>query len=96
MFVCYSEKIHKKKKQQKTLSKHYIFPPLHFFLKINESGHEESENFGREFRPGKLRLSFEEMERLRREEEKRRAEQDARRRIEEEKRAFAEARKNMV
>ncbi|XP_042729411.1 nexilin isoform X8 [Lagopus leucura] len=63
---------------------------------INEGGHEESENSGREFRPGKLRLSFEEMERLRREEEKRRAEQDARRRIEEEKRAFAEARKNMV
>ncbi|XP_072198983.1 nexilin isoform X5 [Excalfactoria chinensis] len=63
---------------------------------INESGHEESENSGRDFRPGKLRLSFEEMERLRREEEKRRAEQDARRRIEEEKRAFAEARKNMV
>ncbi|XP_072198997.1 nexilin isoform X11 [Excalfactoria chinensis] len=62
---------------------------------INESGHEESENSGRDFRPGKLRLSFEEMERLRREEEKRRAEQDARRRIEEEKRAFAEARKNM-
>ncbi|XP_015725471.1 nexilin isoform X11 [Coturnix japonica] len=63
---------------------------------INEGGHGESENSGREFRPGKLRLSFEEMERLRREEEKRRAEQDARRRIEEEKRAFAEARKNMV
>lgn len=63
---------------------------------INEGGHEESQNSGREFRPGKLRLSFEEMERLRREEEKRRAEQDARRRIEEEKRAFAEARKNMV
>eukprot|EP00076_Gallus_gallus_P024260 XP_015146388.1 nexilin isoform X3 [Gallus gallus] len=63
---------------------------------INEGGHEESENSGREFRPGKLRLSFEEMERLRREEEKRRAEQDARRRIEEERRAFAEARKNMV
>eukprot|EP00076_Gallus_gallus_P024256 XP_015146384.1 nexilin isoform X1 [Gallus gallus] len=62
---------------------------------INEGGHEESENSGREFRPGKLRLSFEEMERLRREEEKRRAEQDARRRIEEERRAFAEARKNM-
>ncbi|XP_021259889.1 nexilin isoform X4 [Numida meleagris] len=62
---------------------------------INESDHEEFENSSREFRPGKLRLSFEEMERLRREEEKRKAEQDARRRIEEEKRAFAEARKNM-
>ncbi|NXO38546.1 NEXN protein, partial [Locustella ochotensis] len=62
---------------------------------INESGDEESENSVKEFRPGKLRLSFEEIERQRREEEKRKAEEDARRRIEEEKRAFAEARKNM-
>ncbi|KAK2540246.1 Nexn [Columba guinea] len=63
---------------------------------VNEGGEEESENSVKEFRPGKLRLSFEEMERQRREEEKRKAEEDARRRIEEEKRAFAEARKNMV
>ncbi|XP_040422024.1 nexilin isoform X8 [Cygnus olor] len=63
---------------------------------INEGDDDESENSGKEFRPGKLRLSFEEMERQRREEEKRKAEQDARRRIEEEKRAFAEARKNML
>ncbi|XP_027599873.1 nexilin isoform X4 [Pipra filicauda] len=62
---------------------------------INEGGDEESENSVKEFRPGKLRLSFEEMERQRREEEKRKAEEEARRRIEEEKRAFAEARKNM-
>ncbi|NXY29622.1 NEXN protein, partial [Pomatorhinus ruficollis] len=63
---------------------------------VNEGGDEESENAVKEFRPGKLRLSFEEIERQRREEEKRKAEEDARRRIEEEKRAFAEARKNMV
>ncbi|XP_074762523.1 nexilin isoform X2 [Athene noctua] len=63
---------------------------------INEGGDEESENSVKEFRPGKLRLSFEEIERHRREEEKKKAEEDARRRIEEEKRAFAEARKNMV
>ncbi|XP_055580291.1 nexilin isoform X9 [Falco cherrug] len=63
---------------------------------INEGGDEESESSVKEFRPGKLRLSFEEIERQRREEEKRKAEEDARRRIEEEKRAFAEARKNMV
>ncbi|KAM6397532.1 nexilin isoform 3-T10 [Pluvialis apricaria] len=62
---------------------------------ISEGGDEESENSVKEFRPGKLRLSFEEIERQRREEEKRKAEEDARRRIEEEKRAFAEARKNM-
>ncbi|XP_064003892.1 nexilin isoform X3 [Pogoniulus pusillus] len=63
---------------------------------INEGDDEESENSVKEFRPGKLRLSFEEIERQRREEEKRKAEEDARRRMEEEKRAFAEARKNMV
>ncbi|NXV13715.1 NEXN protein, partial [Cepphus grylle] len=63
---------------------------------ISEGGDEESENSVKEFRPGKLRLSFEEIERQRREEEKRKAEEDARQRIEEEKRAFAEARKNMV
>ncbi|XP_067157119.1 nexilin isoform X5 [Apteryx mantelli] len=62
---------------------------------INEGADEESENSVKEFRPGKLKLSFEEMERQRREEEKRKAEEEARRRIEEEKRAFAEARKNM-
>ncbi|XP_057273011.1 nexilin isoform X4 [Pezoporus wallicus] len=62
---------------------------------INEGDDEESENSVKEFRPGKLRLSFEEIERQRREEEKKKAEEDARRRIEEEKRAFAEARRNM-
>ncbi|NXG28560.1 NEXN protein, partial [Dromaius novaehollandiae] len=63
---------------------------------IHEGADEESENSVKEFRPGKLKLSFEEIERQRREEEKRKAEEEARRRIEEEKRAFAEARKNMV
>ncbi|NWI19683.1 NEXN protein, partial [Crypturellus soui] len=63
---------------------------------ISAGADEESENSVKEFRPGKLKLSFEEMERQRREEEKRKAEEEARRRIEEEKRAFAEARKNMV
>ncbi|XP_064372102.1 nexilin isoform X5 [Dromaius novaehollandiae] len=62
---------------------------------IHEGADEESENSVKEFRPGKLKLSFEEIERQRREEEKRKAEEEARRRIEEEKRAFAEARKNM-
>nr|XP_009669074.1 PREDICTED: nexilin isoform X6 [Struthio camelus australis] len=60
------------------------------------SADDESENSMKEFRPSKLKLSFEQIERQRREEEKRKAEEEARRRIEEEKRAFAEARKNMV
>ncbi|XP_043820336.1 nexilin isoform X2 [Dromiciops gliroides] len=62
-----------------------------------EEGSHEMENSLREsYRPGKLKLSFEDAERQRREEEKRKAAEGARRRIEEEKRAFAEARKSMV
>ncbi|KAG8555331.1 hypothetical protein GDO81_017669 [Engystomops pustulosus] len=49
-----------------------------------------------DLRPGKLKLSFEELEKQRKEEERMRAEEEARRRIEEEKRAFAEARKSMA
>ncbi|XP_063154234.1 nexilin isoform X3 [Candoia aspera] len=63
---------------------------------INEEDEDkEAENSVKEFRPGKLRLTFEEIERQRQEEEKRRTEEEARRRIEEEKKAFAEARKSM-
>lgn len=66
-------------------------------LKANKDEDDsETENSVKEFRPGKLILSFEELERQRQEEEKRRTEEEARRRIEEEKRAFAEARKSMV
>ncbi|XP_021090654.1 nexilin isoform X5 [Mesocricetus auratus] len=64
---------------------------------VNEE--DENQDTGKvfkEYRPGKLKLSFEELERQRREEEKRRAEEEARRRIEEEKAAFAEARRSMV
>ncbi|KAI4872329.1 hypothetical protein NFI96_027757, partial [Prochilodus magdalenae] len=46
--------------------------------------------------PGKLTISFEELERQRREEEQKKKEEEAKRRLEEEKRLFAEARKNMV
>ncbi|XP_063057577.1 nexilin isoform X3 [Engraulis encrasicolus] len=47
-------------------------------------------------KPGKLGVSFEELERQRREEEQKRKEEEARRRLEEEKKQFAEARKNMA
>nr|XP_061832159.1 nexilin-like isoform X2 [Nerophis lumbriciformis] len=49
-----------------------------------------------DFRPGKLRLSFEEVERQRVEEERKKAEEEAKRRMEEERRAFAQARKSML
>lgn len=49
-----------------------------------------------DFRPGKLRLSFEELERQRIEEERKKAEEEAKRRMKEERKAFAEARKSML
>ncbi|XP_023064757.1 nexilin isoform X2 [Piliocolobus tephrosceles] len=61
-----------------------------------EEENQDTAKFFKGYRPGKLKLSFEEIERQRREDEKRKAEEEARRRIEEEKKAFAEARRNMV
>ncbi|XP_060889576.1 nexilin isoform X1 [Labrus mixtus] len=49
-----------------------------------------------EFRPGRLRLSFEELERQRVEDVRKKAEEETKRRMEEERRAFAEARKSML
>ncbi|EHH14899.1 hypothetical protein EGK_00901 [Macaca mulatta] len=61
-----------------------------------EEENQDTAKIFKGYRPGKLKLSFEEIERQRREDEKRKAEEAARRRIEEEKKAFAEARRNMV
>ncbi|KAL1772706.1 nexilin isoform X3 [Sigmodon hispidus] len=61
-----------------------------------EDENQDTEKSFKEYRPGKLKLSFEEIERQRRDDEKRKAEEEARRRIEEEKKAFAEARRSMV
>lgn len=47
-------------------------------------------------KPGKICVSFEDLERQRREEEQKKAEEEARRRLEEEKKLFAEARRSMV
>lgn len=46
--------------------------------------------------PGKLKLTFEEMERERQENRKKQAEDEAKRRLQEEKKAFEEARQEMV
>lgn len=69
------------------------------FVSYQEEDKEDSQpsqEDKEEVRPGKLRLSFEELERQRVEEERKKAEEEARRRMEEERRAFAEARKSMV
>lgn len=49
-----------------------------------------------EIRPGKLRLTFEELERQRMEDDHKRVEEERKRRIVEERKAFADARKSMV
>uniref|UniRef100_A0A8C5Q1Z9 Nexilin F-actin binding protein n=1 Tax=Leptobrachium leishanense TaxID=445787 RepID=A0A8C5Q1Z9_9ANUR len=64
---------------------------------INEEDEDSPVEVTKEFvQTGKLKLSFEELERQRQETEQRRAEEEARKRLEEERRQFAEARKNMV
>lgn len=62
----------------------------------DEEGSQPDEEDKEEFRPGKLRLSFEELERQRVEGVRKKAEEEAKRRMEEERRAFAEARRSMV
>ncbi|XP_041134135.1 nexilin-like isoform X4 [Polyodon spathula] len=65
-------------------------------MENNDEEEQGAQSVKEEFRPGKLKLSFEELERQRIEEERRKAEEESKRRIEEEKKAFAEARKSMV
>ena len=57
-----------------------------------QDGQEEKDDI----RPGKLQLSFEELERQRVEGVRKKAEEGYKRRMQEERRAFAEARKSMV
>lgn len=56
----------------------------------------ESEAKKESLSPGKLKLTFEELERQRQENRRKQAEEEARKRLEEERRAFEEARRQMV
>lgn len=67
-----------------------------YYQEENEEDAQLSQEDKEEIRPGKLRLSFEELERQRVEGVRKKAEEEAKRRMEEERRAFAEARKSMV
>uniref|UniRef100_A0A8C3AYC9 Nexilin n=1 Tax=Cyclopterus lumpus TaxID=8103 RepID=A0A8C3AYC9_CYCLU len=62
----------------------------------DEEDTQSAEDDKEEVRPGKLRLSFEEVERQRVEEERKKAEEEYKRRMEEERRTFAEARRSML
>ncbi|RXN00575.1 Nexilin [Acipenser ruthenus] len=72
------------------------FEEAKLHMENNDEEEQGAQSVKDEFRPGKLKLSFEELERQRIEEERRKAEEESKRRIEEEKKAFAEARKSMV
>ncbi|XP_060934683.1 nexilin [Limanda limanda] len=65
-------------------------------MEEGEGDDQPSQEDKEEVRPGRLRLSFEELERQRVEEVRKKAEEEAKRRMEEERRAFAEARKSML
>uniref|UniRef100_A0A3Q4HUT4 Nexilin n=1 Tax=Neolamprologus brichardi TaxID=32507 RepID=A0A3Q4HUT4_NEOBR len=89
-----------RKKQAEEEAKRRLLEEKKAFEEARLGMEEDEESTGQEdkeeFRPGKLRLSFEELERQRVEEERKKAEEEAKRRMEEERRAFAEARKSMV
>lgn len=72
---------------------------FHILICVVSKGDEEEDDIQApegEVRPGKLRLSFEELERQRVEGVRKKAEEETKRRMEEERKAFAEARKSMV
>ncbi|XP_040262708.1 nexilin isoform X9 [Bufo bufo] len=93
------EEERKRRLEQDLKEKRKIQRELAKKAEVNEDNNEDDESLHthkEEFRPGKLKLSFEELEKQRKEEERMRAEEESRRRIEEEKRAFAEARRSMA
>nr|XP_040039217.1 nexilin isoform X1 [Gasterosteus aculeatus aculeatus] len=92
---------HKKKQaegeaKRRLLDEKKAFEEARLEMGENEEDPQPAEEDAEEFRPGKLRLSFEELERQRVEEERKKAEEEYKRRMEEERRAFAEARKSML
>uniref|UniRef100_A0A3P9B2A2 Nexilin n=1 Tax=Maylandia zebra TaxID=106582 RepID=A0A3P9B2A2_9CICH len=94
------ERQEQRRKQAEEEAKRRLLEEKKAFEEARLGMEEDEESTGQEdkeeFRPGKLRLSFEELERQRVEEERKKAEEEAKRRMEEERRAFAEARKSMV
>ncbi|XP_056132878.1 nexilin [Lampris incognitus] len=82
--------------KRRLLEEKKAFEEAKLEMEGDEEENQDAQGEKEEFRPGKLRLSFEELERQRVEEERKKAEGEAKRRMVEERRAFAEARKSMV
>lgn len=72
---------------------HYLKGNYFIFLTQGENQDNETQA---SLSPGKLKVTFEELERQRQENQRRQAEVEAKQRLEEEKRAFEEARQQMV
>lgn len=66
------------------------------FIMFSQDDEPESEAKKESLSSGKLKLTFEELERQRQENRRKQAEEEARKRLEEERRAFEEARRQMV
>uniref|UniRef100_W5LW10 Uncharacterized protein n=1 Tax=Lepisosteus oculatus TaxID=7918 RepID=W5LW10_LEPOC len=62
---------------------------------LEEEDEAQPKDVKEQVTPGKLKLTFEELEKQRQEQQKKQAEEEARRRLEEERRAFEEARLQM-
>ncbi|CAL8309938.1 unnamed protein product [Lota lota] len=94
------ERQEQRKKQAEGEAKQRLLEEKKAFVEAKlEMGEEEADTpeecDKEELRPGRLRLSFEELERQRVEGERKKAEGESKRRMEQERRAFAEARKSM-
>lgn len=68
---------------------------MHSDIHLNQD-EEEKPSEKAQVTPGKLKMTFEELEKERQEQKKRQAEEEAKRRLLEEKKAFEEARQGMV
>ncbi|XP_017262492.1 nexilin isoform X2 [Kryptolebias marmoratus] len=96
------ERQEQRKKQAEEEAKQRLLEEKKAFQEAKEGMEDDEESSQpvdedkEEFRPRKLRLSFEELERQRVEEVRKKAEEEAKRRMEEERRAFAEARRSML
>ncbi|XP_068447289.1 nexilin isoform X2 [Clinocottus analis] len=82
--------------KRRLLDEKKAFEEARLGMEEGEEDPQPAQDDKEQFRPGKLRLSFEEVERQRVEEERKKAEEEYKRRMEEERRAFAEARRSML
>ncbi|KAF7668350.1 hypothetical protein LDENG_00020520 [Lucifuga dentata] len=82
--------------KRRLLQEKKVFEEARLELGEDEEDAQPAQEDKDDLRPGKLRLSFEELERQRVEGMRKKAEEEAKRRMEEERRAFAEARKSML